>query len=110
MIMNAQNKISATILVAFIAAINIHELAAQVCSNVYPQLSCGIKHREQGACESAGCCWNELNEAENRCFSPKIYGYQFEQTVSQPGLLKGSLSLNKESGLTFGSDFIDLGK
>jgi hypothetical protein len=49
---------------------------SQVCSDVYPHLSCGLSYSTQTECESVGCCWD--SESSNpACFAPKINGISF---------------------------------
>lgn len=74
----------------------------QVCTDVYPHLSCGLGYTEESACSSAGCCWDG-----SVCFAPKINGYKYKELISEDGYQSGSLSLSEPSGL-FGPDFNDL--
>lgn len=49
-------------------------LLSQVCSDVYPHLSCGLTYSTQEECEAVGCCWDNTVDALNPCYAPKING------------------------------------
>lgn len=77
-------------------------IVAQKCTNVYPHLSCGLHYDYANSCEQAGCCWDaDLST----CYAPVIYGYQYTETEGSPGVMRGSLSLNDPSGISFSEDF-----
>ena len=46
----------------------------QVCSEVFPHLTCGLSYNTQEECEAVGCCWDPSSASINNCFSPKING------------------------------------
>jgi alpha-glucosidase len=79
----------------------------KVCVDVYPHLSCGLAYTDETSCENAGCCWDDSPGAINSCFAPKIYGYAYSETSSQPGVVQGSLELTDPSGM-LGPDFTEL--
>lgn len=78
-------------------------VAGQVCTDVYPQLSCGLSYTDQASCEDAGCCWSG-----SMCYAPKINGYAYSgDDEMQNGVMNGNLTLIDPSGI-FGPDYTDL--
>lgn len=49
-------------------------VVSQVCTNVYPHLSCGLSYNTPEECESVGCCWDASTTALNPCYAPVING------------------------------------
>jgi alpha-glucosidase (family GH31 glycosyl hydrolase) len=82
------------------------------CTDVYPHLSCGLRHDDAASCQAAGCCWGEggsdaASDGGN-CFAPAIFGYEYTATVEEPGIQQGTLTLNEGSGIAFGEDYSQL--
>lgn len=90
-----------------LAAVGVDFTIAQVCTEVYPHLSCGLSITTEPDCVAAGCCWDATPNALNSCFAPKINGYSFEEMASSPSGTSGTLSLIQPSGL-LGPDFTTL--
>lgn len=80
---------------------------SQVCTEVYPHLSCGLSYTTESDCVAAGCCWDSTPNALNSCFAPKINGYSFEATETSVNGTSGTLSLIQPSGM-LGPDFMNL--
>jgi alpha-glucosidase len=97
---------SSGLLLAIVGAC-LHSSAAQVCTEVYPHLSCGLSYTTETDCIAAGCCWDATPSALNSCFAPKINGYSYEATATSPTVSSGTLSLIEPSGM-LGPDFTNL--
>ena len=82
-------------------------ISGQVCEDVYPHLSCGLSYTTESSCVDAGCCWDATPDALNSCFAPKINGYSFNEEVSTPSSVSGTLSLIQASGM-LGPDIAEL--
>ena len=100
---NIRKMVSRNLTCCIVVLVSLGVTLAQVCENVYPQLSCGLTHADESTCATAGCCWDGTN-----CFAPKIYGYEYKAISDENGVMTGSLALNEPSGLKFGSDFAEL--
>lgn len=94
------NIISITLVAAILGFSN-----GQSCSNVSPQLSCGLSYKSQSQCLSAGCCWEESSDS---CFVPSVLGYAFNLTASEQSFISGKLSIKESLSLFNGLDFDSL--
>jgi alpha-glucosidase len=74
---------------------------AQVCDDVYPHLSAGLRADTEEKCISFGCCWDS---SAGSCFVPKIEGYSYKEINSDDSSVTGDLVLHSPSG-AFGPDF-----
>lgn len=74
---------------------------SQVCEDVYPHLSAGLKYKTMDSCQNVGCCWDA---SESFCYLPKINGYKYEELVADDYGYKGDLYLNSPSE-AFGPDY-----
>jgi alpha-glucosidase len=107
----------------------LHVTHSQVCTDVYPHLSCGLSYSTQSQCEAVGCCWDS-NTAPS-CFAPKINGkkifstlfcslvvcshclllpssgYRYTETERTSTSITGTLSLSLPSEI-FSNDFQNL--
>jgi len=77
---------------------------AQVCDDVYPHLSAGLKTDTEEKCVSSGSCWDS---GSGSCFMPKIEGYTYSEAHSDDTSFGGDLVLKSPSG-AFGPDFENL--
>ena len=81
------------------------QVGTQVCDDVYPHLSAGLKYVAEDSCQNAGLCWDG---SLNSCYMPKINGYAYTETIATDSSFGGDLKLKATSQALGGADFANL--